>query len=48
MKRSEVVRHESYLMEKYISAHERGDERKKADIMKHFQRNVEQRKDATK
>jgi hypothetical protein len=44
MKRSEVVRNEKYLHEHFVSAHRRGDERTKADVMKHLQRNVEQRK----
>ncbi len=44
MKRSEVVRNEKYLQEKFITAHRRGDERTKADIMKHLEKNVEQRK----
>ena len=48
MNRSELVRHEKDLMVHYIVAHDRKDEKTKADVMKEIQRNVEQRKFATK
>ena len=46
MNRKEVVRQEKYFMEKYITAHKRGDDKTKADVMKHIQKNVNQRRDA--
>lgn len=48
MKRSDNVRQEGYLMEKFITAHQRGDNKKRDDIAKHFQRNAQQIKQVGK
>ena len=48
MNRKEVVRKEKELMVHYTTAHNAGDERKKAEVMQEIQKNIEQRKFARK
>lgn len=48
MKREALVRQEKELMVHYTCAHEKGDERRKAEVMRELERNIEQRKFARK